>query len=502
VTDLKAINDTLEAQGEILENVEHNTEATNKGILGIFNEQRRSRLDTLEAQRETKEQGATVQRAAQSSAGESGGGLNIPGMLGLGALGSKLGQLFTLGMLTKLFKRGIIGGVITLLADEVGDYVKTLTGNDLAGALTEAGLVGGGIGYALFGPKGAVLGAIASAVVVASNKLTQYLEKELKDYSPDYNSVIAEALGAGTTIAAGAGVGFMVGGPLGAVVGAVVAGSAELVGMISRYKNDEKFRNQVDSIGARIESQLEKIMSNAGGVVTDFLAALGLPFLSSDEKNAFAEQFPDLQKELQDAQRRLGTEFAAKISQPGGISNLTQPELEEFRALTDRIAAIKRQRELFLTKSNEQLGITDEVLDFGMDDTSSNNVVDPGPAIKNAAQATVDAVSDVIADGNTGVMKIPGYIADLPMRAQENYLMQNQGLSPSDITKFKTLANEMNMGLIEYLEKTRTSGSTIVMDNSDRSTTGSSTTALVGSGTNALDMNNPILKRAMAGMGM
>jgi hypothetical protein len=68
------------------------------------------------------------------------------------------------------------------------------------------------------------------------------------------------------------------------------------------------------------------------------------------------------------------------------------------------------------------------------------------------------------------------------------------------MTKIKELAKEMNMSLIDYFEKYRTVGvNTTPPAVVDASVTnvGSATTALVGSGTNSFDANNPLVRRAM-----
>ena len=194
---------TLADINKTLISVDENTQKTSKGINGFLTylkgrDAKEDRKD-LEASREARKVNT---RDTQQSSGGGGrfSGFKLPSfsLPSLGALATAA-TLFT----TRLFKRGLIGGLLTGFADEIANFFlpgepgeKQLT-KDLRKYLTGA-LEGFGLGYILFGKKGGILGGILGALTKNEKvdkelgRLTDNLEKlAIVIFGPDYKGGFA-----------------------------------------------------------------------------------------------------------------------------------------------------------------------------------------------------------------------------------------------------------------------------------------------------------------------
>ena len=194
---------TLADINKTLISVDENTQKTSKGINGFLTylkgrDAKEDRKD-LEASREARKVNT---RDTQQSSGGGGrfSGFKLPSfsLPSLGALATAA-TLFT----TRLFKRGLIGGLLTGFADEIANFFlpgepgeKQLT-KDLRKYLTGA-LEGFGLGYILFGKKGGILGGILGALTKNEKvdkelgRLTDNLEKlATVIFGPDYKGGFA-----------------------------------------------------------------------------------------------------------------------------------------------------------------------------------------------------------------------------------------------------------------------------------------------------------------------
>ncbi len=194
---------TLADINKTLISVDENTQKTSKGINGFLTylKRRDAKEDRkeLEASREARKVNT---RDTQQSSGGGGrfSGFKLPSfsLPSLGALATAA-TLFT----TRLFKRGLIGGLLTGFADEIANFFlpgepgeKQLT-KDLRKYLTGA-LEGFGLGYILFGKKGGILGGILGALTKNEKvdkelgRLTDNLEKlATVIFGPDYKGGFA-----------------------------------------------------------------------------------------------------------------------------------------------------------------------------------------------------------------------------------------------------------------------------------------------------------------------
>ena len=194
---------TLADINKTLISVDENTQKTSKGINGFLTylkgrDAKEDRKD-LEASREARKVN-TRDTQQSSSGGGRFSGFKLPSfsLPSLGALATAA-TLFT----TRLFKRGLIGALLTGFADEIANFFlpgqpgeKQLT-KDLRKYLTGA-LEGFGLGYILFGKKGGILGGILGALTKNEKvdkelgRLTDNLEKlAIVIFGPDYKGGFA-----------------------------------------------------------------------------------------------------------------------------------------------------------------------------------------------------------------------------------------------------------------------------------------------------------------------
>ena len=159
---------TLADINKTLISVDENTQKTSKGIDGFLGylkgrDAKEDRKD-LEDSREARK--VNTQNTQQSSSGGRFSGFKLPSfnLPSLAALATAAAA-FT----TRLFKRGLVGGLLTGFADEIANFFlpgqpgeKQLT-KDLREYLTGA-IEGFGLGFILFGKKGGIFGAILGAL--------------------------------------------------------------------------------------------------------------------------------------------------------------------------------------------------------------------------------------------------------------------------------------------------------------------------------------------------
>jgi hypothetical protein len=498
---LADINETLQSNQKLAEDTNKNISEMKVGILGFFDFEKRKRLDDLEASREKKNN----QAAAISSATQEGKKDGVDGEFGFGNIGNFLGglgfckllsgagKLFSLAFLARIFKRGIFGTIAVMLADEIASGVKALTGSDLAGALTEAGIVGGGLG-AMFGPKGIIIGAMAGVITTSAKAFGDYVEEELKKQDIDFAPIIGEAAGATTNIAGFATVGGLVLGPLGAIAGAIIGGSVSLFQTYQRYQNDPEFKKLVDEKAANIKKNVEDSIIAAGNFILDSLDKIAPDLITTkDEKDAFRQAKPERAKLLDETQKEVNILARKKLYEPESFSEIDRKKLTASTAL---LSELRAERDAFLNSDNRDAMLRRGSSQGGM--TAEQAAEAFGAKTTKADIKTADEIIKFVAVKRDKERKIDSFTRGLKGRALESSLSRQFGIS--DMTKIKELAKEMNMSLIDYFEKYRTVGvNTTPPAVVDASVTnvGSATTALVGSGTNSFDANNPLVRRAM-----
>lgn len=195
---------TLADINKTLISVDENTQTTSKGINGFITylkgrDAKEDRKD-LEASREARKVNTRETQQSSSGSGSRFGGFKLPSfsLPNVAALAAGAAALTS-----RLFKRGLVGGLLTGFADEIANFFlpgkpgeKQLT-KDLRKYLTGA-IEGFGLGFILFGKKGGILGGILGALTKNKKfdeqlgRLTDNLEKLAKViFGPDYKGGFA-----------------------------------------------------------------------------------------------------------------------------------------------------------------------------------------------------------------------------------------------------------------------------------------------------------------------
>jgi len=304
MTTLAQINETLEEHTPLLE-------GSRDGISQLqtsFSRFLRGSLDDLESQRESMGQGTTtVPTSTQvQQTRERGEGLFNPDMLT--GLFAGLGSAFSLATIGAVFrallKRGIFTLAAAVLADDIGKYVENATGSELFGNVVTQGITYGSLGFLLFGPKGAIGGAIIGASMAFGDKLAEHIRKY--DIGGEFENVLAEAASSATVIGAAAGVGFLFGGPVGAIVGGLIGGVAEVTKLIALYKTDDEFKKEVDALFAKIKGAYEAILNSVTDAVNSIIDPIASYFtFSGAERETLRDLNPQLLKQIEDNEARI-----------------------------------------------------------------------------------------------------------------------------------------------------------------------------------------------------
>ena len=304
MTTLAQINETLEEHTPLLE-------GSRDGISQLqtsFSRFLRGSLDDLESQRESMGQGTTtVPTSTQvQQTREQGEGLFNPDMLT--GLFAGLGSAFSLATIGAVFrallKRGIFTLAAAVLADDIGKYVENATGSELFGNVVTQGITYGSLGFLLFGPKGAIGGAIIGASMAFGDKLAEHIRKY--DIGGEFENVLAEAASSATVIGAAAGVGFLFGGPVGAIVGGLIGGVGEVTKLIALYKTDDEFKKEVDALFAKIKEAYEAILNSVTDAVNSIIDPIASYFtFSGAERETLRDLNPQLLKQIEDNEARI-----------------------------------------------------------------------------------------------------------------------------------------------------------------------------------------------------
>ena len=304
MTTLAQINETLEEHTPLLE-------GSRDGISQLqtsFSRFLRGSLDDLESQRESMDRGTTaVPTSTQvQQTREQGEGLFNPDMLT--GLFAGLGSAFSLATIGAVFgallKRGIFTLAAAVLADDIGKYVENATGSELFGNVVTQGITYGSLGFLLFGPKGAIGGAIIGASMAFGDKLAEHIRKY--DIGGEFENVLAEAASSATVIGAAAGVGFLFGGPVGAIVGGLIGGVGEVTKLIALYKTDDEFKKEVDALFARIKGAYEAILNSVTDAVNSIIDPIASYFtFSGAERETLRDLNPQLLKQIEDNEARI-----------------------------------------------------------------------------------------------------------------------------------------------------------------------------------------------------
>ena len=332
MTTLAQVNETLEMHTPLLED-------SRDGIVKLedsFSKFFMGSLDDLESRREAMGSGTSGaptagQVQSQQQQAEEGEGLFSRIFEGLG---NALSFAAVAGLFRALMKRGIFGVAAMVLADDIGKFVKNMTGSDLLGEITENGIVYASIGAMLFGKKGLIAGAILGAITVFANRIT----KNIKEHkmAGEYSYAIGEVAGSVFTIASASLAGFLLAGPMGALVGAVVVGAGEIGRLIGLYETDDEFAAQVDGIMDTVKAAIDSLLGKVADTVNMIFDGA---IRTQLERKAIQQFNPALYNELVQNEKEL----AAAVSKYNRLSSIGAPA-DQIEAARLEMMNVKNKR--------------------------------------------------------------------------------------------------------------------------------------------------------------
>ncbi len=466
--------------------------------------------DDLEAEREAEKQTKVVQKL-ESREGKGAGGLSKV---------FDIGNLipFASGLVAGMMKRGIPALIGVLLADELAEQVKKMTGSDLLANVTEFGTAGFAVGFLFGGVKGGILGAAIGAIFSDASRdkiaevLSDALDKEIKGTDP-------EAL-----IGAGALTGLALLAPkiiskilplfLGPA-GILVLAAGAITTLAFKYFTDDEFRKKADKFMDPLRNKIDDLMSGIASAAKNYINKIFPDFVTTDAENISIDQM--MKPEDLAAQRAAEADIAAN-----------KPIIEEFNKLSQGFSQSGRLERMkkFAEEQGIDMSRTAEVSSFmgvGKESTLAdaddpfrlqmeiNKILGARTADAKATLERIETVrkdlerqlaeKDTVAD--TTQPNIKTRISALEAKLAVTTEPSEKRFIQSQLAALRPLSSNVSPSINQF-ELNRATPTTNVAPVIDASVTnlGQSTTALVGSGTNSFDTNNPLLQRAMAGMGM
>lgn len=369
MTTLADINKTLESQTKILgakqTYTSHRVDALAESFDDFFTMVKGDSGDELEAEREQREN--DVERKVRDDAQRDG----KPGRFFDFDLGNLFQAGFLGGLLRNLPFRLIVTTLAAMLADEVGEQVKKMTGSDVLGNIAEWSTMGGAFGFLFGGVKGGILGAAIGAIFseAARDKYAEILEEQfgLSAKSAETGAMVAAAALSMATLFLPKVIPLLFG-PTGLILAAVAG-----IGVaISKYSTDEEFRKTVNEGFASVEEAIGKIMAqiqdfliNAFKGIKDSIITAGKNLLNTipgiskfittdDEKQLYKEQRPAEAQELETVENRIAE--IVGITGTTSPSNIADPGLSaELDRLQKRRETLVENRDNFLNSSDANI---------------------------------------------------------------------------------------------------------------------------------------------------
>jgi len=476
-TTLSDVRDKLEESDSKQDKLVELQEETSVGIRKLVGFAK-PKLDDLEKQREERSNVVTAVKAdapvtVQKETGLFGNLLDFLGIKEIGDMGKSalagIGGLLGLNVLKNLFtgnanvtskrpgiggllKRGLIGGLLITLADEVANQVETYTGSKLAGDVSGYAMTGAGLG-SLFGPKGMIAGAFIFAV----NRYSEEVAKKVKEEydNKDMNVLAGETVRSGLNIGAATAGGFLVGGPAGAIVAFLGSAGLETARLLKQYQDDPEFKRQVDLFGERISKSIKNIIEKSENYLDKIFDPL---ITTTEEMSAYRTANPE-QAAREDAVQSEVNVLAKKALTDR--ENFSDDEMQRLKVLKTELDELRKFRQNFMAAENRK---ERGPIPFMPDEFGEFDSTDMEDAAKKAAAATSEKISEFLAKRAETVKYGKQNFNDLKMYSEDRQEKMLRSRLQDNYEGLKARADEMNMPLLEFV---RTIGTDLEKINQD-----------------------------------
>lgn len=467
-TTLSDLRDKLEESDSRQDKLVELQEETSVGIRKLVGFAK-PKLDDLEKQREERDNVVTAVKAdapvaVQKETGLFGNLLDFLGLKEIGDMGKSalagIGGLLGLNVLKNLFtgnanvkskrpgiggllKRGLIGGLLITLADEVANQVETYTGSKLAGDVSGYAMTGAGLG-AVFGPKGMIAGAFIGAV----NRYSEEVGKKVKEAydNKDMNELAGETVRSGLNIGAATAGGFLVGGPAGAVVAFLGSAGLETSRLLKKYETDPEFKREVDLLGERISKSLRSIIEQSESYLDKIFDPL---ITTSEEMSAYRTANPEQAAREDAVQSEINALAKKALTDRENFSDEDSQRLEKLKPELDQL---RKFRQNFIAAQNRK---ERDPIPFMPDESSSDfDTTDMKEAAEKTAQVTADKISDFLTERADSVKYgRKNFDAGLRMLSEEGQERSLRAQLGKDYDGLKARADQMNMSMLDFVKK-------------------------------------------------
>lgn len=492
MTTLADINKTLEKQTQVLgakqTYTSHRVDALTKSFNDFFEMVTGDEGDELEKSREESDAARVQDQVRRETTGGPGKGRFFDFDVGnfLPFLGTILGGLF---------KRGIPAVIAALLADEIGAKVKDLTGSDLIGNIAEWSTMGGAFGFLFGGVKGGILGAAIGAIFSegARDKYAEILQKQfgLSAESSETGAMIAAAGLSMATLLLPKILPLLFG-----PAGLILLAAGGIAAAITAYNTNPKFKEAVDKGYGQISDYIDDIIGKIKEFIVGMVAkardavveagksllnTIGITVVTDKMAKQYAEVRPQEAAQIASTEDQMGGligKYGRQIS-----SDLFVGNDEESRAAKALYDNLKKQHEALAAnrtkyfQSVKRKEIAKTMPNFDSFDESSSEVPDiPNKKNKNKTLEPTKPKLLYIDEFGESVYE--------PVRTKTEL---SKPVQSQELNRILADQNRMQQGQM----------STVVAPVTNNTSIGQSSTALVGSGANSFDANNPLVRRAM-----
>lgn len=345
---LSDINKTLQKQTQVLGAKQTYTsqrvDSLSKGFNAFFDMIKNAEEEDARSAEEAKREMGKTKSDASTSVGRTksakdGGGLfdGIRSVFDVGNLLPFLGNVF--GVLLTRIGPAALG---IMLADELGEAVKSMTGSDVLGSITEWSTMGGAIGFLFGGAKGGIYGAALGALWSPKTR-----EKIGKIFEDKFNMETESAdFAANMTAVAGTAAALLLPGLIGKLIplmlspaGLLVAAATITTGVAIKYFTDDKFRATVDANMQPLRDRVDELMKGIADQAIDLLDKLfpDLVLTKADETRVdkkLAETATGKQLLEDQAAARVQSNLAAEAMAALNTARTLQPFSDGPDALT------------------------------------------------------------------------------------------------------------------------------------------------------------------------
>jgi gas vesicle protein len=511
-TTLSDLRDKLEESDSRQDKLVELQEETSVGIRKLVGFAK-PKLDDLEKQREERDNVVTAVKAdapvaVQKETGLFGNLLDFLGIKEIGDMGKSalagIGGLLGLNVLKNLFtgnanvkskrpgiggllKRGLIGGLLITLADEVANQVETYTGSKLAGDVSGYAMTGAGLG-SLFGPAGMIAGAFIGAVNRYSEEVGKQVAAAYDD--KDMNELAGETVRSGLNIGAATAGGFLVGGPAGAIVAFLGSAGLETARLLKKYETDPEFKREVDLLGERISASITSIIEQSKSYLDKIFDPL---ITTTEEMSAYRTANPEQAAREDTVQSEINALAKKALTDRENFSDEDRQRLEKLKPELDEL---RKFRQNFMAAENRK---ERGPIPFMPDESSSDF---DGTEMKEAAEKTAQVTADKISDFLTERAKIAEYgrmqnmtSSYLSPEVQEKQLRAQLG---KDYEGLKARADQMGMSLQEFTSKIGTNLERINQDISNALKAGAPSASSGGAPVNVTDASDKSVRTTNA----